>query len=75
MRTLQLLHTSAAGASELLDDIEKRQSEQVEELAQWRDALDKVEKNLGEGQTGLADNVRKVGEWVKSLESKVDKFL
>jgi nuclear migration protein JNM1 len=74
MRTLQLLHASAAGASELLDDIEKRQLEQSEELAQWRNALEKVEQNLGDGQTALADNVQKVGEWVKSLESKADKF-
>jgi nuclear migration protein JNM1 len=70
---LRLIHTSAAGAKEVLDDVEKRQAEQAEEIEQWRNALELVEGNLKDGQTALVDNVHKVGELVSQLETRVSK--
>jgi nuclear migration protein JNM1 len=73
LRSLRLIHTSAAGAKEVLDDVEKRQAEQAEEIEQWRNALELVEGNLKDGQTALVDNVHKVGELVSQLETRVSK--
>lgn len=71
LRTLRLLHTSAATSSATLDDIEQRQQEQDEEIRQWDDALDQVETNLKEGQNTLAENMQQMGSMVKKLESKL----
>jgi nuclear migration protein JNM1 len=74
LRTLRLLHTSAAAASNTLDEMEKRQTNQAAEIKQWREALDQVEQNLKTGEGGLTENVKTVGEWVKDLESRMAKL-
>lgn len=74
LRTLRLLHTSAAGAGNTLDEMEKRQTEQASEIKQWRDALDQVEKNLIGSEGGLTENVRSVEGWVKDLEARMEKL-
>jgi nuclear migration protein JNM1 len=75
LRALRLLHTSAAAASSTLDELEKRQSNQAEEIKQWREALVQVEQNLKTGEGGLKENVKTVGEWVKDLESRMTKLV
>jgi nuclear migration protein JNM1 len=57
----------------MLDDVENRQAEQAEEIEQWRQALQKVEGNLNEGQSALAGNVQKMGEIIKGIEARVSK--
>lgn len=74
LRTLRVLHTSAAGAGSTLDDIEKRQAEQAAELKQWREALDQVEINLKSNESSLAENVKSMEGWVKDLESRMAKL-
>lgn len=75
LRTLRLLHTSAAAASNTIDELEKRQSNQAAEIKQWREALVQVEQNLKTGEGGLQENVKTVGEWVKDLESRMTKLV
>jgi nuclear migration protein JNM1 len=74
LRTLRLLHTSAAAASNTLDELEKRQTNQAAEINQWREALVQVEQNLKAGGGGLTENVKTVGDWVKDLESRMAKL-
>ncbi|KAK8222985.1 Dynamitin-domain-containing protein, partial [Phyllosticta paracitricarpa] len=73
LRTLRLIHTSAGTASATLDDLEKRQGEQAEEIKQWREALAKVEENLNTGEGTLQNNIKTVGEWVRDLEARIAK--
>ena len=73
LRTLQLLHTNAADASTMLDELVKRNEDQDDEIKAWREALEKVEDNLKENETILAENMEKMGTWVRDLESKVVK--
>lgn len=74
LRTLRLIHTSAGTASATLDELEKRQAEQAEEIRQWRDALGKVEENLKDGEGTLQGNIKAVGDWVRDLETRITKF-
>jgi len=74
LRTLRLLHASAGSAAATLDEIEKRQGEQDAEIEAWREALEKVEGALEEGEGTLSQNVKVVAEWVKDLEGRVAKF-
>ncbi|KAF2088250.1 hypothetical protein K490DRAFT_73202 [Saccharata proteae CBS 121410] len=74
LRTLRLVHTSAGNASATLDELEKRQGEQAEEIRQWTQAVSKVETGLQEGGAMLAENVKTVSDWVKELEARVAKF-
>lgn len=73
LRTLRLLHTSAASASNTLDEMEKRQSGQAAEIKQWREALENVELNLKKGEGGLTENVKTVGDWVRDLEARMSR--
>ena len=74
LRALRLLHTSAAGAGNTLDEIEKRQAEQAGEIKQWREALDQVERNVKTSESGLLDNVKSMEEWVKEVEARMTKL-
>lgn len=74
LRTLRALHTSAAGASAALDDVEKRQAEQAAEIEHWKEALQKAESHVKDGQSSLKENVEEVEKWVKDLESRLARF-
>jgi nuclear migration protein JNM1 len=74
LRTLRALHTSAVTASTALDDIEKRQAEQAAEIGQWREALQKVESYVKDGQSSLKENVEEVDTWVRELEDRLARF-
>ncbi|KAF2674571.1 hypothetical protein BT63DRAFT_474310 [Microthyrium microscopicum] len=73
LRTLRLLHSGAAEASSTLDDLEKAQEEQDDEIEQWRNALGKVEASLSEGQDTLSENMENMSAWVKELEGRIGK--
>jgi nuclear migration protein JNM1 len=72
LRTLRLLHAGAADASAALESVERRQEEQREELRTWREALEKVEGGLKEGQGALLENVEKMGGWIREVEKRMD---
>jgi len=74
LRTLRMLHTSAAGAGTTLGDIEKRQAEQAAEIEQWKQALQTAESHVKDGQSSLKENVEEVDKWVKNLEERLAKF-
>ncbi|KAK1060866.1 hypothetical protein LTR74_011557 [Friedmanniomyces endolithicus] len=71
LRSLRTLHTSAADAAAELDEVERRQAQMDEELAQWRDGLSRVEKVVGQASEANGANGRFVDEWVKDLEGRV----
>ncbi|OCL01801.1 hypothetical protein AOQ84DRAFT_443770 [Glonium stellatum] len=74
LRTLRLIHSSAGAASSMLEEVERRQAEQESEIKQWREALEKVEEKIQEGEGNLLNNVKVVGDWVKDLEARISKF-
>jgi nuclear migration protein JNM1 len=74
LRTLRLLHTSAAAASSALDEVEKRQTNQAAEIKQWQEALEHVEQSLKSGEGNLTENIKTVRDWVKDLESRMAKL-
>ncbi|TKA76316.1 hypothetical protein B0A55_04190 [Friedmanniomyces simplex] len=71
LRSLRTLHTSAANAAAELDEVERRQAQMDEELAQWRDGLARVEKAVGQASEANGVNGRIVDGWVKDLEGRV----
>ncbi|KAK0932384.1 hypothetical protein LTR29_016022 [Friedmanniomyces endolithicus] len=71
LRSLRTLHTSAANAAAELDEVERRQAQMDEELAQWRNGLSRVEKVVGQASEANGANGRFVDEWVKDLEGRV----
>ncbi|KAK0953475.1 hypothetical protein LTS01_024372, partial [Friedmanniomyces endolithicus] len=71
LRNLRTLHTSAANAAAELDEVERRQAQMDEELAQWRNGLSRVEKVVGQASEANGANGRFVDEWVKDLEGRV----
>jgi nuclear migration protein JNM1 len=73
LRTLRILHSSAADAQSLLADIERRQKEQDEEIETWRAALDNVEAHTKDGEQALSENVEKMGEMIRGLEVRLAK--
>lgn len=74
LRTLRIIHANAGDASTTLDELEKRQTEQAAEIQRWRDALDKVEASISEGEGVMTGNVKLVGEWVRDIESRIGKL-
>lgn len=75
LRTLRALHTSAAAAGAALDDVEKRQAEQATEIEHWKEALQKAESHVKNGQSSLKENVGEVEQWVKDLESRLARIV
>lgn len=74
LRTLRLVHQSADKASKVLDAMEKRQQEQVEEIKLWRGSLEDLEKRLEGDQKVLTDNIGAVGGRVRGLEERIERL-
>jgi nuclear migration protein JNM1 len=74
LRTLRMIHTSAAVANNTLDEIEKRQAAQEAEIKQWQEALDDLEEKLEEGEEVSTKNLQFVGKRVKDLEARIEKL-
>ncbi|KAJ9669061.1 hypothetical protein H2201_000887 [Coniosporium apollinis] len=74
LRTLRLVHQSADKASKVLDAMEKRQQEQVEEIKMWRGSLEDLEKRLEGDQKVLTDNIGAVGGRVRGLEERIERL-
>jgi nuclear migration protein JNM1 len=74
LRTLRLVHTSAWQANEVLTELERRQSQQEDEIKKWEQSLKVAEKDVETQEKSLQQNMKKVGEWVKRLEDRVAKI-
>ncbi|EXJ78356.1 hypothetical protein A1O3_09517 [Capronia epimyces CBS 606.96] len=70
LRTLSVIHAGAAEAKNSLDAVEKRQAEMRDEIRQWRDAVETVEKGMSELEEAMKGNVKVVGEMVSGLEQR-----
>lgn len=74
LRSLRAIHSDAAKASELLDEIQQRQADMASELKQWNEGLTKLETAIQDGdKTGQA-NMETMQDWVKELEAKMAKL-
>jgi len=71
LRTLSVIHTGAAQAKGLVDDLESRQREMKEEIGRWREAVEVVEKGMGELEGVMRENVTVLGGRVRGVEEKV----
>jgi nuclear migration protein JNM1 len=72
LRTLRLVHTSAWQADEVLTELEKRQSQQEEEIKKWGNALEELDGDVMECEKALQSNMKVVRDWVKKIEEKVE---
>ncbi|KAL2432172.1 hypothetical protein ABEF95_002020 [Exophiala dermatitidis] len=72
LRTLSVIHAGAADAKNNLDAVEKRQAEMRDEIRQWRDAVEGVEKGMADLEDAMKGNVQLVGDMVSSLERRVE---
>ena len=71
LRSLRLIHADAAGASQSLAAVEKRQAEMGEEIRSWREGLEKVEEVVRSGEVRMKGNMGVVETWVKELEGRM----
>ena len=71
LRSLRAIHSEAASASDALDKIEKRQIEMAEDIKQWKDGLERVEKAMSEGSETMDSNKKVIEGWVKDLQKRL----
>ncbi len=71
LQSLRAIHADAALASDALSKVESRQASMTEELKEWKDGLEKVERAMQAGEQSLKDNVGVVDGWVKDLENRL----
>ncbi|KZL81334.1 dynactin subunit [Colletotrichum incanum] len=74
LRSLRAIHSDAATASEMLERIEKQQTDMATDLKQWKDGLEKVEEAMKEGNTAMTGNMKVMEAWVKDLEGRIAKL-
>jgi len=75
LRSLRGLHTDAAAVCENLAELEKRQAGLGGEIMKWREGLESVEGALSKGENTANGNREVIEEWVKELESRVEKMI
>ncbi|KAL8898835.1 MAG: hypothetical protein Q9207_006503 [Kuettlingeria erythrocarpa] len=71
LQSLRAIHADAALASDALSNVESRQASMTEELKEWKDGLQKVERAMQAGEQSLKENVGVVDRWVKDLEDRL----
>ena len=74
LRSLKVIHSGAAAASQTLDKIEQQQTSMTAELRQWREGLEKMESAMRTGDETMQGNVKVMEGWVKDLEQRVSKL-
>ena len=74
LRSLRLIHTDAANASQSLANVEKKQAEMAEDIKSWREGLEKVEAVMKDGESRMSGNMKVVEGWVKELEERMQKL-
>lgn len=71
LRSLRQIHSSAAGAGQLLEELERRQEDTDKEITAWKAGLERVETAVTEAESGMKANSDVVEGWVKELEAKM----
>nr|POE49567.1 isoform 3 of dynactin subunit 2 [Quercus suber] len=71
LRSLRTLHTTAAGAAQALDAVERRQAALDRELQAWRQGLAGVEAAVAGASEANGKNGRFVQGWVQELEARI----
>ncbi|OAP63541.1 hypothetical protein AYL99_02768 [Fonsecaea erecta] len=74
LRTLSVIHNGAAQAKGLVDELERRQGQTREEIAQWRAAVEAVEKGMGDLEAVMKENVDVLGGRVREMEARIDRL-
>ncbi|MCJ1354694.1 MAG: hypothetical protein MMC33_004683 [Icmadophila ericetorum] len=74
LRSLRLIHSDAANASQNLAAVEKRQAEMADDIKTWREGLEKVEEAITTGEGKMTGNMEVVERWVKDLEERMIKL-
>ncbi|KAK1769991.1 Dynamitin-domain-containing protein [Phialemonium atrogriseum] len=74
LRSLRAIHADAAAAAETLGRVERTQADMAGDIKQWRDALERVEGAVKEGETAMTGNMSVVEGWVKELEERMAKL-
>ncbi|KIW23213.1 uncharacterized protein PV07_11432 [Cladophialophora immunda] len=74
LRTLSVIHNGAAQAKGLVDELESRQGEMKEEIARWREAVETVEKGMGELESVMKENVEVLGGRVREVEARIERL-
>jgi nuclear migration protein JNM1 len=74
LRALSVIHAGAAEAKNNLDTVEKRQAETREEIQQWRQAVEDVEKGMSDLGDAMKGNVKVIGDMVSGLESRISQL-
>lgn len=72
LRSLQVLHSNAAAASEGLTQLEQRQAQMSGELETWRKGLERVEEAVEREGEISAGNMEMLEGWVKDLERRME---
>ncbi|KAL7269340.1 hypothetical protein RUND412_008003 [Rhizina undulata] len=71
LRSLRSIHADAGKTVAGLEKVVRRQEEMAGEIQRWREALEKVEGVVKDGEGRIEGNMAKVEEWVKELEEKM----
>jgi len=74
LRTLSVIHAGAAEAKAQLEDLERRQAEEREEVAKWREAVDRVERGMKDLAESVKGNVQVVGGMVQGVEDRLNRL-
>lgn len=74
LKSLQSVHAGAASATQNLSKLEAQQHSMGEEIKNWREGLEKVEKAMEQGEQTMMGNAKVVEVWVKELEDRMRKF-
>lgn len=74
LRSLRAIHAGAAQAAESLDGVERRQTEMMKEVQQWREGLRVVEEKMEQGEASMKSNIEVVEPWVRGLEGRLERL-
>ncbi|KAL9038881.1 MAG: hypothetical protein Q9214_005105, partial [Letrouitia sp. 1 TL-2023] len=71
LRSLRAIHANAALANDTLLRAETRQATMAQDIKDWREALEKVEKAFEQGEITMKENTRVVEDWIHDLETRI----
>jgi len=74
LRSLSVVHASAAEARTEMDEVEQKQGELAREIEKWKGAVEGVETQMKEMQDVLRGNVEVVGAMVRGVEERVSRL-
>lgn len=71
LRSLRAIHANAALANDTLLRAETRQATMAQDIKDWREALEKVERAFEQGAITMKENTRVVEDWIHDLETRI----